>query len=313
MMHIWGTTRGMQPARDYLIIMSVSYNEMSMEEIFGTFAQMLKQLPPKDSYSDILQNNKLISLIENILDEFAEDIDWANFTIDVISRTYLSYIIFYIGLIADKQVDSEEKMRVLDRIYGKLDKKMVARLQYMNEEKMALLNNQVNSLLGEVGCVQYQKHFSELVMKSPYRLFSERQYSDDQLRKSIYETWTSNHFQEIENDTDNLLQVYSQITDDVESALWSIADRDGKDIIYTSVRRPNTSDVSKAIGFFFNFLNLLIDSVMNRQYGARDENIQKIENGLLRHLWNAFNKESSIWMLPSYNYELITKLVENER
>lgn len=308
MMHVWGTVRSRQLPSDYINILSLLYDDLALEAKFRDLILLLRTLPSNSSYTDLIQNNKLLNIIKVILDSFANESEVTHFSFDVISRSYLSYVSFYIDLIAD-DLATEDRIKVLDDIYESLDKYLVSRLTYMSNEEMSRLNSQVEILLGNTGYKPNQKFLTSILERSDSNFLSERRFSDDKMRKSVYLNWMTNHFEEVETD-DNLLQVYSSVADDIEMSLWNYAEIKKIDSVNVSISSPKSSEVSNAITLFFNFLNSITVSILNRKESAQyGDNLMKIEDNVFLHLWHAFNKESSLWITPSSNYKEINKLI----
>ncbi len=311
MMYLWGTTRSKQPVSDHINLLTLQYSKAEVELKFKGLVQILNTISCDVTYEELIQNKRLYSVIVSMLDYFATTRNNKHLTYDFVSKSYLAFITFYSSLIDDDMITSEEKFAVLDDIFLRLEKEIVVRLPYMSVEELKDFDFKVKKMLKNFSNFHNKKKvlvpLDILSLNTPY---SKLQYSDDQLRKVVFDGWMERYYHKVENDDDCLIQAVSPIADDVEKSLWGYAEKERIDLLRVSVIVPQLSVATRAMVFFFSFLDTVTKNVVKRGNSYQKNNtIQTKENEIFRHFWQVFDKKSSIWIVPSSDFKEILKIL----
>ena len=310
MMYTWGTTRSRQPVSDYINLLSLHGSEAGIELMFGGFVQYLKTIHD-ESYEELLLDKNLHTTVTAALDLIGNVESKARLSYDVVSKSYLSFITLYSELIDGNPKSVEEGFAGLDNVFVRLDKNAVSRLPYMSAQELNEFDRRVRRTVNGLSKVSHRQVLASAMESYDLESSSSQfHYSDDQLRKLVFNGWVERHYHEMETDDDREIQVYSSINDDVEKALWVYAEKEKIDSLYVSVISPMPSDISKMIAYFFRFINDVAERIINREGGSRKrDDIQMAENDIFLHLWQVMDKNSSIWIVPTMTFEKIQKLM----
>ena len=309
-MHLWGTIKSKQTASDYVNLMSLRYDFTGLEEKFKGLVQILKD-SSSCTYDELIRNKRLYPVIINMLDAFSENSGSIRLTYDITSKSYLFFIILYSSLVRGAFSSMEDKIKVLDLLFSRFDTKTVSRLPYMSVRELSAFDNRAKDFLKDLMSSQRIKYYSASLdgysLDSPHICFH---LSDGQMRRIVFNGWIERRYRELLDEDDNQLQIYSSIADDIEKSLWDYAEKMKIDSLAVSVSQPTSSETTNAITLFFEFLNSITERVMGRDCLRQEvDETQLRENSIFKCLWRAFDKQSSVWIVPPSKLGKISKLI----
>lgn len=310
-MYVWGTKRSKQLSSGYINLLSVHDTQGVMELSASDFVSFLTNELDEENYSKLVINSRFHHILTNMLDRIGDAENNTHLTYDVVDKSYLSFLTFYNKWIGGNVESVEDSLARLDDLFQRVDKYTVARLPYMSDQEIHEFDRQVKRTIKSMADKHRRHTLSETMLKHTLDVSqSQLQLSDKKLREIVFNGWIERHYQEVDAEDDKRIIVFSSINDDVEKALWAYAEKKRIDSLWVSVKSPEPSEISPVIGFIFEFLNNVTERIINRNYSSgKYDDIQMVENDIFQHLWQAIDKNSSTWMVPSSTFEMIHLLM----